>query len=180
MRKHPFLTEKWMKYIKIGKIINTHGIKGELKISSCSDFDAERYQKGNTVYIAYSEKYLPFQVQSFRTHQGYSLVSFQNALNINDVEQYKGCMIYMDAADRKPLGNGQYYRDQLLGLKAVDEEGHEIGNVSAVEETCPGQRHLRVQREGKNDALIPYIPFFIKRVDLEQKCIVIHVEEGLL
>jgi 16S rRNA processing protein RimM len=169
-----------MEYIKIGKIINTHGIKGELKISSCSDFDAERYQKGNTVYIACNGKYLPFRVQSFRTHQGYSLVSFQNAQNINDVEQYKECMIYMDAADRQPLGNGEYYRDQLLDLKAVDEEGHEIGMIKAVEETCPGQRHLRLQREGKSDALIPYIPFFIKKVDMEQKCIVIHVEEGLL
>ena len=57
-----------MEYICIGKIVNTHGIKGELKISSYSDFDRERYQKGNTVYVRFEGNYLPFTVKTYRTH----------------------------------------------------------------------------------------------------------------
>jgi 16S rRNA processing protein RimM len=169
-----------MEYIKIGKIVNTHGIKGELKIQSCSDFDAERYQKGKTVYIEKDGQYLPYKVFSYRVHKGFPLVSFADAQNINDVEKYKECSVYMDANDRQPLKNGEYYRDQLIDLKAVDEAGCEIGTVTAVEETYAGQTHLRIERTGENDALVPYIPLFIKQVDLEKKLIVIHREEGLL
>jgi len=86
----------------------------------------------------------------------------------------------MDANDRQALTDGEYYRDQLIDLKAVDEAGSEIGTVIAVEETYAGQTHLRIERAGENDALVPYIPLFIKQVDLEKKLIVIHREEGLL
>jgi 16S rRNA processing protein RimM len=169
-----------MEYIKIGKIVNTHGVKGELKIQSCSDFDAERYQKGNKVYVFYEGQYIPYTAASFRVHKGFSLVSFAEAQNINDVEKYKESSVYMRAEDRKPLKHGEYYRDQLVGLLAVDEEGSQIGTVAAVEETCPGQTHLRIERQDREDALVPYIPVFIKKVDMEEKKIIIHKEEGLL
>ena len=92
-----------MAYICIGKIINTHGIKGEVKIESYSDFDEERYTKGKQVYICVDEKYLPVTVASYRKHKGFPLVSFVDLQNINFVEQYKGCEIYIDEADRKQL-----------------------------------------------------------------------------
>lgn len=169
-----------MDYIKIGNIINTHGLKGELKIKSYSDFDAQRYQKGKTVYINYEGRYLPFCVASYRVHKGFPLVSFENAQGINDVEKYKKCTIYISAADRQSLKKGEYYRDELVGLKVIDEQQNLIGIVSAVEETCPGQSRLRITREEQKDGLVPYIPVFIKKVDMEQKIITIHKEEGLL
>lgn len=169
-----------MDYIRIGKIVNTHGIKGEVKIQSCSDFDAIRYKKGNTVYLFYEGQYLPFLVASFRMHKGFPLVSFQNAQNINDVEKFKECAVFMSNEDRTPLHKGEFYRDELVGLQVNDEAGVKIGIVTAVEETCPGQTHLRIQREEMNDALIPFVPVFIKHVDIAQKVITIHAEEGLL
>jgi 16S rRNA processing protein RimM len=169
-----------MDYIKIGKIINTHGIKGELKIQSYSDFDAQRYKKGNQVYVLYEGTYIPFQVATFRVHKGYPLVSFQNAENINAVEKFKESLLFMSAEDRTPLKKGEYYRDELIGMQVHDEEGNPIGTVSAVEETYPGQRHLRIARMDQADALVPYIPVFIKNVDKEQQIITIHVQEGLL
>jgi len=169
-----------MDYIKIGNIINTHGLKGELKIKSYSDFDAQRYQKGKTIYINYEGLYLPFCVASYRMHKGFPLVSFENAQDINAVEKYKECMIYINAADRQSLKKGEYYRDELVGLKVIDEQQNLIGIVSAVEETCPGQSRLRIKREEQKDGLVPFIPVFIKKVDMEQKIITIHKEEGLL
>lgn len=166
--------------ICIGKIINTHGLKGEVKIRSYSDFDAERYAKGNTVYIAYEGNYLPFQTATYRVHKGYPLVSFQNYQDINLIEKYRDCEIYIDRKTRKPLKDGEYYRDELTGLQAVDEEGNSIGEVIAVEETYGAQNNLRIARKDQNDVLVPYIPEFIVKVDLKNHQIVIHAEEGLL
>ena len=52
-----------MEYIEIGKIVNTHGLKGELKIESWSSFDEIRYAKGNTVFLKIDNKYVPFAVE---------------------------------------------------------------------------------------------------------------------
>ena len=76
-----------MKYIRIGKMINTHGIKGEAKIYSYSDFDDERYAKGNTVWMKHGDEMIPLTVKTYRVHKGFLLVSFEELKDINPVEQ---------------------------------------------------------------------------------------------
>lgn len=166
------------KYIHIGRIVNTHGIKGEIKIQSYSDFDAERYQKGNTVYILSENSYIPMQVETFRMHKDMPLVSFQNYQNINLIEKYKNCNVYILEEDRKPLKNG-FYRDQLKDLIVEDENGNVIGRSMFIEETKGAQNNLRIQTETQ-EFLIPFIDEFIKNVDLKEKKIIVHMEEGLL
>ena len=149
-----------MEYIRIGRVINTHGIKGELKIRSESDFDEERYAQGSTVYILYEGKYIPFVCDTYRVHKGFPLVSFKEHKDINLVEKY--------------------YVDDLIGMKVKDEEGRTIGEVTDVEETLGANLNLRIAREGQKDALVPYVPAFIRDVNDEENTIVIHVIEGLL
>lgn len=169
-----------MAYIRIGKIVNTHGIKGELKIASESDFDDIRYRKGNTVYLETEDGYVPFEVASFRIHKGFPLVSFRGLADINAVEQYKGLPVYIDEKDRQELPEGEYYRDQLTGLQAVDEDGTAIGEVTAVEETMGAQNNLRIRSAEGKEYLVPNVPAFIAKVDLEEGIIVIRRIEGLL
>ena len=169
-----------MKYIRIGTIINTHGIRGEVKIKSCSDFDEERYAIDATVYIQTEGKYLPFTVKSYRVHKGFPLVSFKECKDINDVEKYKTCDVFVNEEDRKPLTDGRHYVDDLIGMVVKDEEGNVIGEVKDMEDTRGAQRNMRVKRDGQKDALIPYVPAFIKEVDDESGEITVHVIEGLL
>ena len=169
-----------MEYICIGKIVNTFGIRGELKIKSYSDFDAERYQKGSTVYVLKDGKYLPFVTASYRRHKGFPLVSFHDLQDINLVEQYRDCEVYIDKDARKQLKAGEYYRSEIEGLKAVDENGNVLGTVSAVEETLGANNYMRIQKEDGSEALIPYVPAFVKEVRKEEGVIIIHVVEGLL
>lgn len=171
--------EMKMEYIHIGRIVNTHGIKGEVKIQSYSDFDAERYQKGNTVYVLFEKEYIPFQVETFRTHKGMSLVSFNNYKDINLIEKYKNCDVYILEEERKPLKHG-YYRSQLKGLTVEDEDGNVIGRSMYIEETNGAQNNLRIERENHQEFLIPFIDEFIKNIDLDEKKIIVHLEEGLL
>ena len=170
-----------MEFICIGRIINTFGIRGELKIQSYSDFDALRYKKGNTVYIKNSEgKYLPFKAASFRTHKGFSLVSLEDHQDINLVEQFKGCDIFIDRKDRTKLPEGEFYRSELTGLAVRSEEGEEIGTVKNIEETVGANNNLRIVKGDGAEVLIPYVKAFIRNVDLEKKEIIIHKVEGLL
>ena len=169
-----------MTYICIGKMINTHGIKGEVKIDSYSDFDYDRYKKVNQVYVYFEKEYHPLTVASYRRHKGYPLVSFVNMQNINDVEKYKGSQLYISAQSRKQLQQGEYYRTDLIGLTVVNEDGQTLGKVISVEETLGAQNNLRIALETGKEILIPYIPMIIKNVDLPQQTITIHQIGGLL
>jgi 16S rRNA processing protein RimM len=169
-----------MEYICIGKIVNTFGIKGELKIQSYSDFDAQRYKKGNTVYVHKDGKYLPFQIASFRTHKGFSLVAFAQNQDINLVEQYKECEVFIEKSSRAKLPEGEYYRSELEGLSVYTEDHELIGTVKAVEETNGANNYLRIVTADEKEVLVPYVKAFISSVDPEQKQIIIRRVEGLL
>ena len=169
-----------MAYIEIGKAVNTHGLKGELKIESWSDFDEIRYTPGNTVWLEKDGDMNAVTVKSFRVHKGYSLVAFEELKDINEAEPYKNCIVYVDENDRQELPEGEYYFDELTGMEVKDEEGTLVGEVISVEETNGAQDNLRVKWAGKPDALIPNIPAFVKDVNPEENTITIHVIEGLL
>lgn len=169
-----------MAYIKIGKMINTHGIHGEIKIQSCSDFDQERYTPGNTVYLLYQGEYKPLKVKSYRVHKGFPLVAFEGLENINDVEIYKECGLYVEDSQRSPLQDGRHYVSELEGMHVIDEEGHLLGTVTSIEETLGANRNMRIVKTDGKEALIPYVPAFIRNVNSEERTITIHVIGGLL
>ncbi|MDO4192000.1 MAG: ribosome maturation factor RimM [Erysipelotrichaceae bacterium] len=169
-----------MEYIQIGKIINTHGLKGELKIESWSDFDEIRYKKGKMVYILMNDEYLPFKVRSFRMHKGFPLVTLEGIQDINLAEQYKNCVICMNADDRHELPKGEFYADELIGMTTEDEEGRTIGEVVSVEETRGAQKNLRIRMAEGKEFLLPDIPYFVLNIDPEKRIIRIHMDEGLL
>lgn len=166
-----------MDYVLIGKIINTFGIRGELKVNSYTDFAKERFKKGSTVYVG--EKHLPFTVKGYREHKGFLLVSFKDHEDINLVEKYKNQLLYKAKEDIKPLKKGEYYFSDLIDL-TVFVEAEEVGKVLKVEEGVRSN-YLRIRRndDGK-EYLVPFLPVFIENVDLEEKRIDVVKMEGLL
>lgn len=166
-----------MDYILIGKIINTHGLKGELKIDSYTDFEKDRFKPGSLVYV--SEKYLPFTVESIKHYKGFLHIVFKDNNDINLVEKYKNMNIYKNKEDVAPLKKGEYYFNDLKGLDVYCEDIC-VGKVKQVEE---GLRNnfLRVVKSDKTESLVPFIMnTFILDVDLDKKRIDIVKMDGLL
>ena len=166
-----------MDYVIIGKIINTFGIKGELKVDSCTDFVKERFAKGSTVYVG--EEYLPFTVLNCRSHKGFLLVSFKDHEDINLVGKYKNRFIYKAKKDISPLKEGEYYFSDLRDLDVyVDDE--KIGKVLRVEEGIRSN-NLRILKDvDKKEYLVPFLAVFVENVDLDNKRIDIRKMEGLI
>ena len=96
-----------MTRIAIGKIINTHGLKGEVKIESWSNYDDQRYVQGQQLYLSDGQEVLPVSVATYRRHKGYPLVSFAGLQDINQIEAYKGFEVQIEDSDRPPLPEGQ-------------------------------------------------------------------------
>ena len=169
-----------MEYIEIGKIVNTHGLKGELKIESWSSFDEIRYAKGNTVFLKIDNNYVPFTVATYRSHKGFPLVSFEGFQDINLVEKYKFHIVYIDKDERDELEDDEFYSDELLDLDVLDDDSNKIGTVIAVEFTNGAQDNLRVRTSERKEFLVPYVDEFILDVNLDENYIQIHLMDGLL
>ena len=98
-----------MELVRIGKIVNTHGIKGELRILSDFEFKDKVFKKGVKVYVGKKKK--EFIINSYRFHKIFDMVTFEGFNNINDVEYLKGDFVYVNEED---LNDVPKYMDTLL------------------------------------------------------------------
>ena len=156
----------------VGKIIGTHGIKGELKVKSDTSFD--RFKVGNVLYV---EKEYPITINSVRNHKGFTLITVNSFTNINDVLDLVHKEIYVNH-DRKELKDGEYYYEDIIGLDVFDSNNINRGVVNDIIEVPQGLL-LEIKGQEKT-SLIPYVKEFIKEINLSEKKIVINEIEGLL
>ena len=166
-------------YFKVGTIVNTHGIRGEVKIMAITDFAADRFKKGAALHIETKQGFVPVTVQSSRLHKNMWLVLFEGVTNINEIEKYKTNDIYVYGETREALGDDEYYYDEIIDSRVVSLSGEAIGVVSEIMTTGANDVWV-VKRQGLSDALIPMIDDVVKSVDVANKLITIDVLEGLL
>ncbi|MFX3624632.1 MAG: ribosome maturation factor RimM [Ectobacillus sp.] len=169
------------KWFNVGKIVNTHGIKGEVRVISRTDFPEERYKAGNLLYIWKEGGKAPIEVKvtSHRTHKSFDLLTFEGYDNVNQVEQFKGSILKVPQEQLGKLAEGEYYYHEIIGCTVASEEGEEIGKISEI--LSPGANDVWVvKRPNGKEALIPYIEQVVLKVDVEKKLVTIHVMEGLL
>lgn len=107
-----------MNLVVVGKLINTHGLKGEVKIKS--DFERKElvFKKGKKVIIDDTE----FTITHYSVFKDIDLLQFEGYTDINDIEKYKGYLVYIDR-DRLDIKDGDYLYADLLGMNIVNENG---------------------------------------------------------
>lgn len=154
--------------IEIGVIVNTHGLKGEMKVRSESDFKAERFRVGATVYI----DDLPYTVTSFRQGTRSDLVTLKTIDHINKAELLKGKPI-MAPLEEALLDEGEYHISTLLGCEVFDD-GELLGMVTDIR-PMPAQSLLVVN----DQILIPFVDAFVKEVRLNDRVIHVTLIEGM-
>ncbi|KRE83263.1 16S rRNA processing protein RimM [Paenibacillus sp. Soil766] len=167
------------KLVTVGKVVNSHGIRGELKIVPETDFP-ERFDVGNSLIIVDSQnKQTPVTVKTSRLHKNVFIVLFSQFSNINDVEKFKGSLLKIEAKNQQPLEEGEYYYQEIIGCKVVTEDEQELGLISEI--LTPGANDVWVVSLPKGkQLLLPVIDDVILKVDIPNKTIRIHLMEGLL
>lgn len=168
-----------MEYLKVAKILDTVGLKGEVKVYTTSSFKLERYKEGNTLFIE-SEKdnYLPFKIQSFRNKEGnIDILKFEGINSIDEAKKYLNKEIVVEK-DEKILKKDQYFYSDLIGLTCFNIQDKELGKVIEVSEFT-GNLSLKVKTLTKKEVYVPFNDIFIERVDLENKKLIINEIEGL-
>ena len=141
--------------VYIGEIVNTHGIKGELRIISDFKYKDAVFTKGQKLYVGKRKQEVI--INTYRKHKNYDMVTFENYNNINDVLKFKGQKVFIDKNDytfKGPLN------EELYGKKVYDKEKY-IGILTNIINN-KGREILVVK--GKKEYLIPYVDEFVKNI----------------
>lgn len=144
-------------YIKVGKIINTHGIKGELRILSNFQYKDRIFKPNITLYIG--ENKIPEIIKTYRHHKDYEMVTFNNYNNINEVLKYLKSNVYIKREDLV-LNDNEYILEDLIG-KNITENNQILGKVK---EIVYNHNNILLYCVGKKNFYIPIKGNYIKEV----------------
>lgn len=169
-----------IEFYNVGKIVNTQGLKGEVRVISKTDFAEERYKKGQVLHLFQDKKApITLTIKSHRKHKNFDIVSFEGHPNINDIEKYRDGILKIAATELQELPENEFYYHEIIGLKVVEEDGSELGKIKEI--LSPGANDVWViQRQGAKDVLIPYIESVVKEIDLENGQVIVEIPEGLI
>ncbi len=163
---------------KIGKIVNTQGIKGEIRVLSNSDFKHIRFVKGNKLTVQMKNDSKIIEIENHYSHKNFDILKLKGYDNINDVLKFKGCLLLGEKLTEDVLDEGEYFIEQIIGLRAIDENDQEIGTIKDVK-TNTYQKMLIIETSKKNH-MVPYVPEFVKEIDISARTLKIKLIPGLI
>ena len=158
-----------MNYLYIGKIVNTHGIKGEVRLLSDFEYKNKVFIKDFKIYIGTEKKELI--IQTYRVHKNFDMLTFVDIENINDVLIYKGKEVFINKEDIKV----DYFITDLVGMEVYTDIC--VGKV--IEIMTNGKQEI-LKVKGKKEFLVPRVDAFIKKIDVDKKIIYINDIKGLI
>jgi 16S rRNA processing protein RimM len=169
------------KLYTIGKIVNTQGLRGELKIYPETDFPDERFANGSSLVFYDPQKHtsVPVVVESAREHKKLFIIKFQGFDNVNEAEKFKGWLLKVEEKYVTELPEDEFYHHEIIGCTVVTDEGQELGTISEI--LSPGANDVWVvERSEGRPVLLPYIDDVVLEVNVAKKRVKVHLMEGLL
>ena len=164
-----------MNLLQVGEIVNTHGLRGEVKIVPWTD-SPDVFEDIKHIYLSNGNI---LTVMGVKYQKNNIIVKFAEIFDIDDAMKYKGQVISADRSELGELPDGAYYIADLIGMNVVTDNGEEIGTVSDVIQTGANDIY-EVKRKGEKPLLIPVIPDVVLDVNLESSVITVHLMDGLL
>lgn len=158
------------RFIEAGEVVNTHGVRGEVKIIPWTD-SAEFLAAIRTLYIDGRA----VKVRAARVHKGTVLAALEGVEDVNAAMRLKGRRVFIDRADAK-LPEGGYFIQDIIGAEVVTEDGESIG---ALAEVIDAPASMIYVVRGDREQLIPAVPEFILKTDADAGLITVRLIEGM-
>lgn len=163
-----------MNYILIGKIVNTHGIKGELRIISDFPYKDRVFKNNFNIYIGKDK--INEVINTYRHHKIFDMITLKNYNNINEVLKYKGSLVYINRLDLQ-LNDNEYLESDLLNFDII-MNNNIIGKLSSFENH--NKNKIIIVKNKEKEILLPYNSNLIENINLDKKEIIYKNIEGLI
>lgn len=164
-------------YLEIGQIVNTHGLKGHLKVVPFTD-DINRFKDLKNIYINFKNELIECTIQEVKFIKNLVMLKLEDIDDINDAEKYKGCYLKINRKDAKKLDKNTYFIADLIGLDVYDMQNNKIGILDDIFPTGSNDVYVVNLEDGKQ-ILLPAISKVIKEIDIEQRKIIVDISQGV-
>ncbi len=166
------------KYLEIGQIVNTFGIKGMVKVKPFTD-NIERFDELEKVYIENKKGKKEYEIEEVKYHKNMVLIKFKGIENPEDANLLRESYLLVDRANEKPLEEGTYYIVDMIGLDVYTDENEFLGKLEDIFNTGSNDIYV-VKNELGKQILLPAIDDVLKEIDMENKKVVVHLIPGLI
>lgn len=163
--------------LQVGVITNTHGVRGEVKVFPTTD-DSNRFKKLKQIIMDTGKEQIELEITQVKFFKNLVILKFKGIDNINDVEKYKGNGLFVTRKDAIKCSKDEYFIADLIGIKAVTEDGKEIGEIVEVLQTGANDVYI-IKRPGKKELLLPAIKECILNVDMNERVMQVFIMPGL-
>ena len=171
-------------FLVVGHVVKPHGIRGELLVSSLTDHPDVTFSPGVVVVLGDADRGTcsgdepTLSITEARPHKGGYLVSFVDIETRTDAEALQGRYLLRAVEELEPLGEGEIFYHQLLGMAVETTDGARLGEVVEVYELAPSD--LLAVRGARGEYTIPFRDGIVVEVDTERRRLVVDPPEGLL
>ena len=166
------------KYLRVGVISSSHGVRGEAKIFPTTD-DVQRFKKLKTCILDTGREYKELHIESVKFFKQMVILKFKEITSIDELMPYKGKDLLVTRDQAVKLEENEYFICDLIGLRVVTDEGEDFGVLTDVIQTGANDVY-EVKRPDGKEVLLPVIDECILDVDLEENVMTIHLMKGLL
>lgn len=166
------------KLISVGKILNFHGIKGEVKMGFTAGKE-DLIKSLRAVYIYINDNKVEYNVQSVRFHKNFAIIKFKEVNSVNEVMDIKGLLVHIkEDVLKNCLKNDEYLISDLVGMTVYDTLGNRLGLVSDMGQNRASDL-IEIKKDNGLSFIVPFVKELVPNVDLQNKCVVINAIEGL-
>lgn len=165
-------------FLKAGVISSTHGVRGEVKVFPTTG-EPERFRTLKKVYLDTGRERIRLEIAGVKFFKQFAILKFYGIDNINEIEKYRGCSLWVKREDAVPLEEDEYYIGDLIGMEVFTEDGNKFGVLKDVMETGANDVYI-VDTPEHGEILVPAIHDCILDVDIEEKKMKIHLLPGLI
>lgn len=165
-------------YLKLGQIINTHGVKGEIKVYPLTD-DIKRFGKLKVVYMKQAEDYKAYKIEEVKYLKNIVILKLENINDMNEAVKLIDNYLYVDRENAVKLSKDTYFIADLIGMEVYTIKDELLGSIITVFSTGSNDVYEIKKDDGK-PFLIPAIKDVVKAVDVEKRKMRIELLEGLL
>ena len=164
--------------VSIGKILNFHGIKGEVKMGFSAGKE-DLIKKLKQVYIFQNNIKLTYDVSSVRFHKNFANIKFKQINSVNEVMEIKGLLVHItEDMLKSKLEKDEFLIKDLVGLAAFDTDGNKLGVVADIGEN-KASNLIEIQKANGLKFMVPFVKEWVPVVDLDNQKIVINMIEGI-
>ncbi|SNX55539.1 ribosome maturation factor RimM [Thermoanaerobacterium sp. RBIITD] len=163
-------------YLSVGKITSAYGVNGEVKVFPLTDH-LDRFYDLDYVYIFDKTGKTSLNIETVRFIKNLVIVKFKEINDRNEAERLKGKLIKITRDNAVKLDDDEYFIKDLLNMRVYTDDQKELGILKDVLKT--GANDVYVVKTDDRDILIPAIKDVIKKVDIKERKMTVHLLEGL-